>query len=330
MTIAEKFILTNSSGITAQLLNYGATLASFKIPTANNQMREITLGFDTLEQYLKHEFYFGCTVGRVANRIKNGSFSHQQKIYQLACNEKNHHHLHGGIKGFDKVIWQAKSFQETNATGVEFNYLSKDGEEGYPGNLYVKVTYTLTNNNELKINFLAQTDKPTPVNLTNHAYWNLAGAGSGSILNHEVQLFSASYLEIDKNLIPTGEIKSITDTAYDFSFPKLIGKNFDEVNGYDNCYVLPDAQKKLQLAARVRESNITMEVFTTQPGMQFYTGNNLRPFSIADNKQIERWSGFCLETQGFPDAINHPHFPTIMLLPNESYQHETIYAFDFS
>lgn len=319
---ANLFILRNSQGMTTKLMNYGATLVSLKITTSSGEEIELTLGFDTLEEYLAHPFYFGCTVGRVANRIAAGSFSYQNKRYQLNCNENAFSHLHGGAKSFDKVFWQGRQYQEKNGSGVVFSYLSKDGEENYPGNLLVEVNYFLSDENTLKITYTAETDQATPVNLTNHTYWNLAG--SGNILQHEMQVFSDEYLETNKYHIPTGEIKSVAGTAFDFRTRETIGKRIEEAGGYDNFYVLVNTNR---LAARVTDpvSQRTLETYTTQPGLQFYSGNYLADYAIAEGKRTERWGGFCLETQGFPDAVNHENFPSIILQPEDTYHHETIY-----
>jgi len=326
MELNSLSILSNQSGMRVTLLDYGATLMSVQIPV-NQKLREVVLGYDSLEKYMADKYYLGCTVGRFAGRIANGTFHYRNKSYQLARNFNHRHHLHGGLKGFDKVVWHATSRHEKTSQSVEFDYFSKTGEENYPGNLAVKVTYTLTDDNELKIHYHAVTDQPTPINLTNHAYWNLAGAGSGDILQHELKLFADEYLVTDDDVIPTGEIASVTNTAYDFRQPKLMGLELQKINGYDVCYVLPRRQKELQLVAEVRElkNNLTLKVFTTQPGMQFYTGNFLTQQRIANGKIMDRFSGFCLETQNFPDAMNHAHFPSAILMPGEVYAHETIY-----
>lgn len=313
------YTLKNSHGMQVTLLNYGATLTSLKVPDENQQLVEITLGLTNPADYLQHPFYFGCTVGRVANRIAQGQFTYQNQTYQLARNEKNFCHLHGGEKGFDKVIWAARPFHDR----VEFYYHSPAGEEGYPGNLAVTVTYILTPENELKIIYHASTDAATAINLTNHTYWNLAGAGSGHVLDHELEIFSDYYLEADQQHLPTGKILNVADTPFDFRTPHTIGARISAIQGYDHCYVLT----KQPLAARVRDpiSKRTLETYTTQPGMQFYSGNYLYDYAIANDKHTEQWGGFCLETQGFPDAPNQTEFPSIMLLPGKIYAHETIY-----
>jgi aldose 1-epimerase len=316
-----QFIITNQNGVAIRLTNYGATLLSFKIPGPV----ELTLGFDTLKEYLNHPFYFGCTVGRVANRIAKGSFHYQKQNFQLARNENDVNHLHGGNKGFDKVIWDAISFRHNEKAGIEFSYVSRDGEEGYPGTLKVKVIYTLTSENELKISYHATTDRPTPVNLTNHTYWNLAGAGT--VLDHEMEIFADAYLPTDQQQIPTGEIKDVTGTAFDFRLPRTIGERLTQVSGYDHCYDLKNSEKILQLAARTKdpESGRILETYTTESGLQFYSGNSLQDYPVSDGRQTQQWGGFCLEAQGFPDAVNQTNFRSIILQPGENYQQQTVY-----
>jgi aldose 1-epimerase len=318
-----RYTLNNVNGMQVSLLNYGAALTSVKIPDPQKRLVELTLGFDQPEEYLQHPFYFGCTVGRVANRIASGTFNLNNKPVTLARNEKNFCHLHGGAVGFDKIFWKGKHV----ANGVEFSYYSPAGEEGYSGNLQVIVTYTLTPANELKITYLAQTDAPTPINLTNHAYWNLAGAGNGNVLNHEMEIFADYYLESDAQHLPTGNILPVADSAFDFRKPRTIGERLAEASGYDHCYVLG----KNRLVARVQEptSKRILETYTTQPGMQFYSGNYLSDYAIANGKRTEQWGGFCLETQGYPDAPNQPNFPSVILMPGEFYTYETVYKLIF-
>jgi aldose 1-epimerase len=323
----SQYHLSNNKGLTVKLIDYGATLVSVKIPEQNNS--EIVLGFDTLEEYLKHEFYFGCTVGRVANRIAQGKFSYQGKAYQLACNDKQPNHIHGGCKGFDKVLWRAESFTAIDSVGVRFYYLSKDNEEGYPGNLKVTTTYLLTDANELKIIFQAETDKATPVDLTNHTYWNLAGAGADNVLKHELQVFADNYVVTDQHHIPSGEIRSVQNTSFDFRKSTAIGARIQEVaGGYDLCFAL---DKSSALKAHIVEPNTkrSIELYTTQPGLQFYTGNYLYDYPIADSKHTAQYGGFCFETQNFPDAVNHTNFPSPILTPGKIYQHETVYKLEW-
>lgn len=316
-----QYELSNSQGMRINLMDFGATLTSVKTPSPTG-MLELTLGFDTLAEYQQHPFYAGCTVGRVANRIAKGQYHYQNNRYELARNENNHCHLHGGNKGFDKIFWHGK--RQNNQ--VIFSYDSPAGEENYPGNVQVKVSYELTDANELKIDFHASTDQSTPLNLTNHAYWNLRGAGQGNILNHELEIFAREYLETDNKHLPTGRLLATEKSLFDFNTPRLIGERIAKVGGYDHCFVTAG-----ELAARVREPDTghVMEVYTTQPGIQFYSGNYLPDYPVAGQKTIKQHGGFCLETQGFPDAVNQPLFPSVMLLPEQIYQHTTIYKFLF-
>lgn len=323
------FTLKNLNGVNAKLINYGATLVSLKTPDRTGHLDEITLGFDTLPEYLAHEFYFGCIIGRVTNRITHGRFNINDKIYQLPINFNQQHHIHGGLKGFDKVIWQAEVLDETEPC-IKFSYTSKDGEEGYPGNLTVDVLYTLTHHNELKINYFATTDQPTIVDLTNHTYWNLAGAGSGDVTQHILNVAAEDYIVTDKNHIPNGEIATVTNSPFDFRQPTTIGARLAQLsNGYDLCYALSSSNKKLRLAAKITDPQTgrIMEVYTNQNGLQFYTGNYLYDYKIADNRRTNKLGGFCMETQNFPDAINHHNFPSPILLPEQEYFHETIFKF---
>lgn len=319
-------LLINRHGMCAKLMDYGATLISLTIPDKSQEVN-LVLGFDTLEEYRRHPFYFGCTIGRVANRIPNGKFILNNETYQLALNDR--HHLHGGMQGFDKVIWQPEPWQQGEQSGVTFSYLSKDGEEGYPGNLQVKTTYILTDQNELKILFWAKTDKATPIDLTNHTYWNLAGAGSGSILDHEMQVFADHYVVTDKEHIPTGEIRETKNSPFDFQCLTALNTRIKEAGGYDLCFVLNNSAKSTKpiLAARIIEPNgkRILETWTTQPGLQFYTGNYLYDYPIAAGKRIDQYGGFCFETQNWPNAVNNPRFPSAILQPHAIYQHETIY-----
>jgi aldose 1-epimerase len=314
--IIQQYHLENALGTVAKLINYGATLTSLTLIDHDQQPVVVTLGFDTLQEYLTHPYYFGCTVGRVANRIAHGKFRYQDKFFQLSCNENPASHLHGGNKGFDKVVWNAKIIEKEDRIGVEFSYFSPDGEEGYPGNLKVSTTYYLTNTNELTIAYSATTDQPTALSLTNHTYWNLAG--TGTILDHELQIMADQFLETDAMHLPTGKISSVTETDYDFREPQRIGARIHAISGYDNYYILSDETYAARVSDRVSGRSLT--IYTTQLGMQFYSGNYLP----------KPWTGFCLETQGYPDAVNHAHFPSIILLPGEVYSHETKYQLCFS
>jgi len=327
--IINSYTLRNSHGITVKLINYGATLVSIKTPDKTGQFDEINLGFDSLPEYLAHEFYFGCIIGRVANRITHGRFNLNGKTYQLPINFIKQHHIHGGLKGFDKVVWHTEILDEVEPA-IKFTYTSKEGEEGYPGNLTVDVIYTLTQYNELKIAYFATTDQPTILDLTNHAYWNLAGAGKNDILQHVLQVAADEYIVTDKDHIPSGEIRSVANSAVDFRQPTAIGAHINQLaNGYDLCYVLSPANKKPRFAARISDpiSGRMMEVHTNQNGLQFYTGNYLYDYKIANGRTTKKLGGFCMETQNFPDAINHANFPSPVLLPEQEYFHETVFKF---
>lgn len=326
----EKFILSNSKGISVQLITLGATLVSLKIPDRRGQIDEVTLGFDKLEQYLQEKYYFGATIGRFANRIAGGLFHLDDIEYHLSCNENGLNHLHGGNRGYDKVLWQAESWQNKNTIGVSFNYISPDGEEGYPGNLTSEVTYSLNEDNELKIEYLAKTDKKTIVNLTNHTYWNLSGRLSETVLNHKLTLLGKKYLPIDNNLIPTGEIRDVFGTPMDFTEPKLIGEDIENVaGGYDHCFVIDGSGEKLNLAAIAHEprSGRTMEVLTTKPGIQFYSGNKISDVRGANGVLFHKHSGLCLEAEFYPNSINEDSFPSPVLYSDKEYHQATMYRF---
>ncbi|GAB4112724.1 MAG: galactose mutarotase [Candidatus Caldatribacteriota bacterium] len=326
----KKFTMENSRGITASVITWGATLVSLRMPDQKGNIGEVTLGFDNLGQYLEHRFYFGATIGRFANRIARGIFQLEGLKYQLACNEKGKHHLHGGNKGFDKVLWQGESYGKEDAAEIKLSYLSPDGEEEYPGNLKVEVSYSLNEDNELKIEYFAQTDKTTIVNLTNHTYWNLAGAGSGTIMQHQLTIKGDQYLPTDEDLIPTGEIRSVYDTPLDFTNPKLIGRDFPQLeNGYDHCFVLTPLRNELKLAAKLYDagSGRTMEILTTKPALQFYSGNFLSEIQGAGGLLFKKHGALCLETEYFPNSPNEPKFPSAVLYPGKTYHHITIHRF---
>jgi aldose 1-epimerase len=329
----ELYTLTNTSGVTAKVTTYGAILTELHVPDRDGKMADVVLGFEDLKGYLAGHPYFGATVGRVANRIAKGKFTLDGKEYKLAVNN-GPNALHGGLKGFDKAVWKAEPLDVADGAAVKFTYVSKDGEEGYPGTLTAAVTYTLTNANELNIDYVATTDKATPVNLTNHSYFNLAGPKSSDILGHELMLAADKYTPTDATLIPTGEIKPVKDTPLDFTKPTPIGERIDklkgEPGGYDHNFVLNGEGKKLALAARVREpkSGRTMEMLTTEPGVQFYTGNFLDgKLKGKDGVVYKKHGGFCLEAQHFPDSVNHANFPTMILKPGQTYKQTTIYKF---
>ncbi len=333
----ELYILTNSNGLKAKIMTYGGIVVSLEAPDRNGKLADIVLGYETLDGYVRNNPYFGAIVGRYANRIANGEFTLDGTKYSLAKNNDNNH-LHGGIKGFDKVVWAAESFKEEDAAGLKLTYLSKDGEEGYPGNLICSVTYTLTNDNELKISFDALTDKPTVVNLSHHSYFNLAGQGDGDILGHRLMINASRFTPVDEGLIPTGELRAVMGTPMDFTKPVAIGARIDEDDeqlkyggGYDHNWVLnKTSSDEPDLAVRVYEptSGRVMEVYTTEPGVQFYAGNFLDgSITGKADKVYKHRYGFCLEPQHFPDSPNKPNFPSVVLRPGQRYTHITVYKF---
>ena len=327
-TAVDLYTLTNANGLVAKITSYGAIITELHVPDRQGVLGDVVLGFDNLDQYLKGHPYFGATVGRVANRIAKGRFTLDGKTYVLAT-KNGPNHLHGGLKGFDKMIWKAEP--QTGAA-VKFTYTSPDGEEGYPGTLAVAVTMTLRDVNDLRLDYAATTDQPTPVNLTNHSYFNLAGAGSA--LEHEMMIAADCYTPSDSELIPTGEIKPVKGTPMDFTTPQRIGSRFAQLRtnplGYDDNYVLNAGGDVLALAARVCEarSGRVMEVHTTQPGVQFYTGNFLNG-SLTGKRGVvyQQHCAFCLETQHFPDSVNQLKFPSVILRPGQTYRRTTIYKF---
>jgi len=338
-TPVKVYTLTNSHGVVAKLIDRGATLIEWHVPDKNGQMADVVFGFKDLASYgSERNSYFGCTVGRVANRTAKGKFALNGKKYTLAVNN-GPNHLHGGIKrSLDKVVWHGEPFENKSGQGVVFTYTSPDGEEGYPGNLSIKVTYTLTDDNELRIDYEATTDQATPVNLTNHTYFNLSGAGSPTILDHEVMLNADHYTPVDDTLIPTGEIAPVEGTVFDFRDFHTIGERVKELDdkpggGYDHNFVLnsrpaePGARGSLTLAAKVREpkGGRVLSVYTTEPGVQFYVGNFLTGAEGKNGQKYNYRSGFCLETQHYPDSINQPNFPSIVLEPGETYTHTCVY-----
>jgi len=326
----DLYTLTNANDIQARISTYGATLASLQLPDRQGNLADVALGFDTLEGYFSDHPYFGVTVGRYANRIGGAKFTLNGVEYELAANN-GPNHLHGGIKGFDKVLWEAEQIQNPDEVGVKLTYMSKDGEEGYQGNLACVVTYTLNNDNELKISYEAVTDKTTVVNLTNHTYWNLAGQGNGDILDHELMINADKFTPVNDELIPTGEIKSVKDTPMDFTEPTPIGSRIDQVpGGYDHNYVLNRTGQGLSLCARVYEptSGRVLEIHTVEPGVQFYSGNFLDgTIKGKSGKVYKKHYGFCLETQHFPDSPNQPEFPSVVLEPGQKYETVTVHRF---
>jgi aldose 1-epimerase len=338
-TPVEIYTLTNSHGVEAQIMTYGGIVVSLKVPDRNRRMADVVLGYDTLEGYLKDNSpYFGALIGRYGNRIAGGRFTLDGVTYTLAKNN-GENHLHGGLRGFDKVVWKATALGGRGGNRLRLTYLSKDGEEGYPGNLSVTVTYTLTNNNELRIDYSATTDKDTVLNLTHHSYFNLAGAGTGDILGHEVVINADRFVPVaDSGAIPTGELRSVKGTPMDFTQPMLVGARItqpdEQLNfgrGYDHTWVLNKTRARTpSFAARVTEpkSGRVMEVYTTEPGVQFYTGNFLDgTITGKGGKVYNQRYGLCLEAQHYPDSPNQPKFPSTVLKPGQRYTQTTIYKF---
>ena len=333
-TSIEIFTLTNARGVQVKAMTYGGIIQSLRVPDRSGRVDDVVLGFDTLEGYLGDHPYFGAIIGRYGNRIAKAQFTLGGQTYKLAANN-GPNHLHGGVKGFDKVPWKAAP-AETGA-GVTFTRTSPDGEEGYPGTLAVRVTYTLTDKNELIVEYHATTDKATPVNLTQHSYFNLAGQASGDILGHELMLAADRFTPVDETLIPTGELASVQGTPFDFRQPTAIGARINQDHpqiklgpGYDHNWVLSRKGTGLQLAARVHEPKTgrTLEVSTTEPGIQFYAGNFLDGKLTGKAGAVYRQrTGFCLETQHFPDSPNKPQFPSTILKPGEEYQSRTVFTF---
>lgn len=324
---AHLFTLTNESGIEVKITNYGGIIVSLKTPDQNGNFENIVLGFDNLEDYLGDHPYFGALIGRYGNRIANGKFEHNGTEYELSINDGDHH-LHGGTKGFDKVLWDAEM---TDDQRLILQHTSEDGEEGYPGRLDVTVTCYLTNGNELRMAFEANTDKATPVNLTAHSYFNLTGNPANSILNHEVKIHANRYTPATADLIPTGEIVPVEETPFNFSDFETIGSRIDDVEGgYDHNFVTDNTDSGVSLMAEVQEpvSGRTLKVLSTQPGIQFYSGNFLDgTLTNEEGIELEKHSGFCLEPQHFPNSPNEPGFPSTILTPVETYQAVIVYQF---
>jgi aldose 1-epimerase len=332
-TPVEEYTLTNDTGAIVKLISRGATLKEWHVPDKNGEIADVVFGFDDISGYESPaNGYYGCTAGRVANRIAGGKFSIDGKQYTVATND-GPNALHGGVnRSLDKVVWKGAPFDSAGGDGVVFTYTSPAGEEGYPGELSAKVTFTLTDKDELRIDYEATTDQPTPVNLTNHAYFNLSGAGSESINDHEVMLAADNYTPVDSTLIPTGEIAPVEGTPFDFREFHKIGERIDQLGtgpgaGYDHNFVLNNQDGKLALAAKVRDPNSgrMLSVFTTEPGIQFYSGNFLTGSVGKGGKKYGYRSGFCLETQHYPDSIHQKNFPPIILRPGETYKHTCVY-----
>jgi aldose 1-epimerase len=332
----DLYMLTNGAGMEVAITNYGGIVVSVKTPDRNGTLADVVLGFDNFEGYLQNVPYFGALIGRYGNRIANGRFTLDGHEYHLPQNN-GPNSLHGSLRGFDKRVWNAKEMRDKEAPALQLTYISKNGEEGYPGNLSATVTYSLTLTNELKIEYAATTDKDTVVNLTNHSYFNLAGEGQGNVLSHVVMINADRFTPVDRTLIPTGDLKSVDGTPFDFRKPTSIGARIKNKNqqlqfgkGYDHNLVLSGNSTGLKLAARVSEpsSGRVLEVLTTEPGLQFYTANFLDGTVRGKNgNAYGPRSAFCMETQHFPDSPNHPAFPSTILKPGQRYQSTTVYRF---
>lgn len=332
--VVDLFTLTNGHGIEVRAITYGAIIVSLKTPDRHGRLGDIVLGFDTLEGYLTRSRFFGAVVGRYANRIANARFTLDRRTFELAANN-GRNHLHGGRRGFDKIVWKGEPFERDGDVGVVFTHTSPDGDEGYPGTLNVTVTYTLTPRDALVVEYGAATDKATPINLTQHTYFNLAGEGSGDILKHQLTIDADRYTPTDEAQIPTGEIAPVEGTPFDFRTPSAVGARIDADHeqirrgkGYDHNFVLNGAG--LRHAARVVDPSTgrTLDVATTEPGLQFYSGNNLDGSALGKGGHAYgRRSALCLETQHYPDSPNHSNFPSTILRPGERYSTRTVFTF---
>ena len=323
----DRYKLANANGLKVEVMTYGATLTAVELPDRDGKFRNVTLYLDSVEDYLAGHPCFGSICGRYANRIAKGRFTLDGAEYTLATNN-GPNHLHGGQKGFDKVIWKGEPVEGENCVAAAFTYESADGEEGYPGKLTAKVVYRLTNDNEMGMEYTATTDAPTCLNLTNHAYWNLGGAGSGDVLGHRLMLGADQYLPVDETLIPLGELRNVQGTPMDFIRAKTIAQTN---GGYDHCYVLGKRHnRELSLAARLVDpaSGRTMKIYTTQPGIQLYTGNGLDgSLSASGGAAYGKHHAVCLETQHYPDSPNRPQYPSTILRPGETYKEVTVHKF---
>ena len=336
----DLYTLTNANGLKTEIMTYGGIVRTLEVPDRDGNLGDIVLGYDSLDEYIENNPYFGALVGRCGNRIAKGKFTLDGVEYTLATNN-GPNHLHGGVKGFDKVVWDAEPMEDETSVGLKLTYRSYDGEEGYPGNLKCTVIYTLTNDNELKVSYEAETDKATVLNLTHHSYFNLGGHNSGDILAHELMLTADNFTPVDEGLIPTGEIKPVkvppllrvceaNRRGMDFTRPIPIGSRIAQVKGgYDHNYVLNSSDGSLALAASVYEprSGRVMEIFTTEPAIQFYSGNFLDGSIKGKGAVYNKHNGFCLETQHFPDSPNKANFPSVVLKPGEKYTHLTVHKF---
>jgi aldose 1-epimerase len=332
------FTLTNSHGMVISVINYGCTITSLFVPDRNGVFEDVVLGFDNLEGYQQSTEYIGCIVGRFANRIAYGKFSLEGKEYTLATNLPPHH-LHGGVKGFSHVVWEAEEIQSDNAVGIRFTHLSPDGDEGYPGNLHLEIKYILGNDNTVTFEYHASTDKSTIINLTQHSYFNLNG-GKKNILDHELTVYADQFIPADALMIPTGELKNVDDTPFDFRKPKTIGQDIsleDEQlirgHGYDHTFVIKPSPDELHHAATLTDqlSGRKMDVYTTEPGVQLYTANFLKSnVPGKGNIPLTKRLGICLETQHFPDSPNQSTFPSVVLNSGETYYSKTLLSFSVS
>ncbi len=330
------YSLQNKNGMEVQIMTYGGSVISLRVPDRLGKFADVVLGYDKLDGYLKNNPYFGGLIGRFGNRIAKGKFSLNGTTYQLSVNS-GENHLHGGFKGFDKVVWDAEEVESDTTIGLKLKYNSPDGEEGYPGNLEAVVTYILNNHNELQIEYHATTDKPTIINMTHHSYFNLAGAGEGDILAQEVMINADRFTPVDKNLIPTGELKDVADTPMDFRTATAIGARINDADeqltfagGYDHNWVLNKGDNPLTLAATAYDpkSGRMLEIYTTEPGIQFYSGNFLDgTITGKQDKVYQHRFAFCLEPQHFPDAPNESNFPPVDLKPGEKYSQKSVYKF---
>ena len=323
----ELFTFRNKNGVTAKITNYGGILSSLKLPLENEE-REVVLGFDSLEEYTNADYlanypYFGALIGRYGNRINRGRVSYNGEEIQLPCNH-DIHLLHGGFSGFDQKVWKAEILNETD---LKLSYLSPDGEENFPGNVELEVVYRLTDEDELQVHYLARTDKTTPINLTQHSYFNLSG-GKENILNHELQVDSDYILETNDSLIPSGKLLEVSNTPFDFRKQKPFNQDIEEIENYDDCFAFEQITEAPRKVAELSEkvSNIRMEIATTFPGLQVYTGKYI---DVNGKKEFKAFDGVAIEAQGYPDAPNHPHFKHGWLHPGEVYKHQTNYKFKF-
>jgi len=320
--------IDNENGIEISVINYGATMTSFKMTDRNGKKEECILGFGNISDYEEHGAFFGATIGRVGNRIGRGEYNLDGVHYNLSINDRERNHLHGGVRGFDKVLWNIETIaEEENWAAVKCTYTSRDGEENYPGNLKVEVQYRLTESGQLIIEYWAETDKRTPVNLTNHSYWNLSGDKKEKVYCHKLQIAADSYLPVDDFSIPTGEIRTVENTPFDFRELKEIGPALHDNGGFDHNFNLSShksGKPENRIYVEHQPSGRSMEILTTEPGVQFYTGNFLHMIEGGD---FDPHEALCLETQMYPDSVNHENFPSIILNPGEMYKQKTVHRF---